>query len=242
MTWLGTIAAIGNIKSIHCNNDSLIFMNRFLGGSIKWDDYRFYHWTGIDMFCYFSHEYITIPTFAWIQAAHRHGVAVLGTIIFEDQTGSRNLAKILHTEESMRAIVEALVYVAKHCRFEGWLLNVECSVRHGKVPMLRQFVERLAQRTHEDIPHGAIIWYDSVVDSGWVRYQNELNTMNRQFFDACDGILLNYNWTETNLMRSAETVGTSRIDLAKIYVGIDVFGRGQVSGFLSNKVHILYIF
>lgn len=203
---------------------------------MKWDDYRFYHWSGIDLFCYFSHDYVTIPTFAWIQAAHRHGVAVLGTLIFESSGGHRNLVEILHSEETLFAIVEALVFVAKRCRFEGWLLNVECSLAREKVPMLRQFVERLTQRIHEEVPHGQIIWYDSIINDGSVRWQNQLNAKNKQFFDACDGILINYNWTDMHLVRSAEFVGKSAKELSKIFVGIDVFGRGQVAGFQSNRV------
>lgn len=135
----------------------------------------------------------------------------------------------------MLAIVEALVFVAKHCRFEGWLLNVECSVGRAMVPMLRQFVERLTQRTHDEVAHGTIIWYDSIIDSGYVRWQNELNVRNKQFFDACDGILINYGWNEMSLERTAEAAG-SAMEMSKIFVGIDVFGRGQVSGFRCNQV------
>lgn len=211
-------------------------MYSFLAGSLKWDDYRFYHWTGIDYFCYFSHDYVTIPTFAWIQAAHRHGVAVLGTLIFENDNGQRNLLEILSSERVMNEIVEALVFVTIHCRFEGWLLNVECSLDQKRIPMLRQFVERLTQRIHDEVPHGTVIWYDSIIDTGELIWQNELNDKNKQFFDACDGILLNYGWKEINLEQSAKAVEPSAIEMTKIFVGIDVFGRGQVAGFQSNEV------
>lgn len=42
--------------------------DRFVSGSKKYDDYRFYHWAGIDYFNYFSHNYITIPPIPWINA------------------------------------------------------------------------------------------------------------------------------------------------------------------------------
>lgn len=207
-----------------------------MGGSLKWDDYRFYHWAGIDYFCYFSHHYVTVPTFAWIQAAHLHGVSVLGTVIFENDDGQETLIEILQSVKFMHAVVEALVFVARHCRFEGWLLNVEVSLDPDRIPMLVQFVKRLTRRTREEVPHGTVIWYDSIIDTGELIWQDELNEKNKMFFDASDGILLNYFWTEENLERSAEAVGGSATELAKIFVGIDVFGRGQLAGFQTNQV------
>lgn len=56
----------------------IFFLFRFVQGSEKHDEYRFFHWGGIDTFIYFSHKFITIPPVGWINAAHRHGVKVLG--------------------------------------------------------------------------------------------------------------------------------------------------------------------
>lgn len=50
----------------------------------------------------------------------------------------------------------------------------------------------------------------------------------RVFFDACDGIFLNYNWSEAHLMRSAAAAGRAR--QTDVYVGVDVFGRGCYGG------------
>ncbi|KJH52545.1 glycosyl hydrolase family 85 [Dictyocaulus viviparus] len=70
-----------------------------------------------------------------------------------------------------------------------------------------------------------VIWYDSVTVTGKLNWQNMLNTHNRGWFECCDGIYLNYNWTDEMLLRSADS-GT----LNKIFVGIDCFARGCVGG------------
>lgn len=213
---------------------------RFITGSRKWDDYRFYHWAGIDYFCYFSHEYITIPTLPWINAAHNNGVKVLGTIIVESIRGRILLNEILKSQSYMNAVVEALVLVAKTCHFEGWLLNVECPLDEHKIPMLKDFVDSLTFRMHQDVPHGMVLWYDSIIETGSLSWQNELNDKNKSFFDLCDGILINYTWNEKNLERTVRILDEKGGDINKVFIGIDVFGRGQLAKFESHVVSEYY--
>eukprot|EP00063_Salmo_salar_P075062 XP_014049897.1 PREDICTED: cytosolic endo-beta-N-acetylglucosaminidase-like [Salmo salar] len=52
--------------------------DRFLQGAESEAPYVFYHWQYIDVFNYFSHNMVTIPPAVWTNAAHRHGVIVLG--------------------------------------------------------------------------------------------------------------------------------------------------------------------
>jgi len=78
---------------------------RHFHSSEKYDDYRFVHWSAVDYFCYFSHQYVTIPPSGWLNAAHRHGVPVVGTFIVE---APGLLNEVLATEETVSRTVEAL--------------------------------------------------------------------------------------------------------------------------------------
>ncbi|NWU96493.1 ENASE acetylglucosaminidase, partial [Upupa epops] len=61
-----------------------------------------------------------------------------------------------------------------------------------------------------------------------------LTLLLRVFFDACDGLFTNYNWKEEHLQRSRALAGPRHTD---VYVGVDVFARGDVvgGGFDTNK-------
>lgn len=50
----------------------------------------------------------------------------------------------------------------------------------------------------------------------------------RIFFDVCDGIFLNYNWSIHDLQESLYLSGAER--QLDVYVGVDVFGRGCFGG------------
>lgn len=54
----------------------------------------------------------------------------------------------------------------------------------------------------------------------------------------CDGIFLNYVWTEKHLINTTEMAKCRNFD---VYVGIDVFGRNTYGGGMFNcyKVRLL---
>jgi len=65
----------------------------------------------------------------------------------------------------------------------------------------------------------------------------------RLFFDACDGIFLNYFWKESSLEQSRQlTIEFGRVH--DVYVGVDVFGRGCYGngGFNTVEVKLFTVF
>lgn len=79
-----------------------------------------------------------------------------------------------------------------------------------------------------ELPPGSkIIWYDSVIKTGSLHWQNELNEKNRNFFDISDGIFLNYHWNNENLEKSVSTcLNECGRSLSDVFIGIDCHGRG----------------
>ena len=62
-------------------------MFRFVQGKSNEDAYHMRYLNMVDIFVYFSHHFITVPTVSWINAAHRNGVTILGTFITESESG-----------------------------------------------------------------------------------------------------------------------------------------------------------
>ncbi|PAV87114.1 hypothetical protein WR25_08704, partial [Diploscapter pachys] len=56
------------------------------------------------------------------------------------------------------------------------------------------------------------------------------------FYDHCDGIYLNYNWSESELLDSADFG-----EINKIYAGIDVFARGCIGPLTSVFEYIPFL-
>ncbi|KAL0993577.1 hypothetical protein UPYG_G00109990 [Umbra pygmaea] len=203
--------------------------DRFLQGAESEAPYVFYHWQYIDVFNYFSHNMVTIPPAVWTNAAHKHGVIVLGTFITEWTDGGKMCEIFLKDEESYRAVADKLFQISHHYGFDGWLINIENTLSETAAKNMPHFLRYLTDQMHERLPGSMILWYDSVLENGELKWQNQLNQSNSVFFSACDGIFTNYNWTEESLeSMKAYPGGDGR--LADIFVGVDVFARGEVVG------------
>ncbi|KAI2800217.1 hypothetical protein BLOT_013738 [Blomia tropicalis] len=216
--------------------------DRFNDGHTNSDSYRFYYWSLIDIFCYFSHQFVTIPPINWTIAAHRNGVRCFGTIIVEDFTkyeenhstnSYRMILDLLKDEQQLENLTNALTNIAKYYQFDGWLINIETEIPKEKIVLMVSFLRLLRSKmkemlniNHDDI---TVLWYDSVTcDNGKLEWQNELNERNLQFFNACDGIFLNYCWKVKNLEQCQNIVDRKLWN--RIFVGVDVFGRGCIGG------------
>eukprot|EP01063_Lacrimia_lanifica_P000973 TRINITY_DN1046_c0_g4_i1.p1 TRINITY_DN1046_c0_g4~~TRINITY_DN1046_c0_g4_i1.p1 ORF type:complete len:881 (+),score=254.35 TRINITY_DN1046_c0_g4_i1:755-3397(+) len=187
--------------------------------------YRLRHWDVVETFVYFSHNFISIPTFGWVAAAHRHGRKVLGTFLAEHSNA--NLMQVLADGGSIRAAVAKLVEIQGAYNFDGWLINVEVPLDEMSASKLRGFVDQLTRACKALSPQAEVIWYDSVLETGPLKYQNELNHGNKAYFDVCDGFFTNYWWKPRSIANSKAVAGPRAAD---VYHGVDMFGRGTYGG------------
>ncbi|CAH1391145.1 unnamed protein product [Nezara viridula] len=202
--------------------------DRWVNGSENSDEYKFLLWSCIDIFVYFSHKFITIPPLCWINAGHTHGVKVLGTIITEGSEGAKLWDRMAASRTMIREFAFRLTLICDHYGFDGYLINIENTISKEAMAALFYGLDLLIKNVKTLSPDKIFIWYDAVnFPSGELKWQNKLNNLNRKFFDMCDGIFLNYGWSEEDLIATVEESGSRKTD---VYVGVDVFGRGCFGG------------
>ncbi|CAJ0961666.1 unnamed protein product [Ranitomeya imitator] len=154
--------------------------DRFIQGADSKDPYVFYHWQYIDIFVYFSHRMFTLPPVCWTNTAHQHGVSVLGTFITEWEDGAKTCESFLAGDESTyKAVADQMVALARFYRFDGWLINIENVLSPVAVSRMPLFLSYLTEKLHSEVPGGLVLWYDSVIHTGELKWQNELNDDNR---------------------------------------------------------------
>ena len=102
-----------------------------------------------------------------------------GTLITEWKDGRKVWDEILKSDNCVENFVDSLVAICCHFGFDGYLLNVENAVPPECVSRLEQFVKQIHRKLHDKISHAEVIWYDSVTKEGELKWQNELNHLNR---------------------------------------------------------------
>ena len=86
-----------------------------------------------------------------------------------DRYCNHNCACVIATPASVNNAFILLLNVAGSFVFE----------QADLVASLVGFVDVLTQHMHRSIPGSTVIWYDSVIDSGELKWQNEVNALNR---------------------------------------------------------------
>ncbi|KAI9473449.1 MAG: endo-b-N-acetylglucosaminidase [Benjaminiella poitrasii] len=238
----------------------LILVHDMAGGykedkNIQGNDYEsiYYcqYWHLTDMFIYFSHERVSIPPVNWTNACHRNGVQCLGTFLIEGNNQMHEMETLLQgppqqenidNDDPMRLwspfFADKLVSIAKHYKFDGWLINIECEFfpfpisPQYKAQELAKFLCYLTDTIHDEIPGSKIIWYDSMTCTGEIDWQNQLTDKNELFFKNSDGIFLNYWWKKSYPELAHKLVLEKYQDKSSfdVYFGTDVGGKHSYSG------------
>lgn len=65
------------------------------------------------------------------------------------------------------------------CLWASRRVCLHASLQLAAVGNVPHFLQYLTSQLHQQVPGGLVLWYDSVVSSGQLKWQNELNEQNR---------------------------------------------------------------
>ncbi|WP_053762574.1 endo-beta-N-acetylglucosaminidase [Streptomyces sp. AS58] len=202
-------------------------------GSATADYYALTHWALIDELVFWGGSsgegLILAPNAPIVDAAHRHGVRVLGNVFLPPAAYGGQLQwtrDLVQRDAAGRCPLAArLVAVAAAYGFDGWFVNAETGGGDAALGRDMQFFMRELKLLAA--AHGQrVTWYDSMTVNGNVSWQGALDTQNQPFFLAADDMFVDFRWTPGSLVSSgrlADRLGRSRYEL---WAGVDVEANG----------------
>ncbi|MCI3278037.1 endo-beta-N-acetylglucosaminidase [Streptomyces cylindrosporus] len=223
-------------------------------GSASADYYAFTHWGYVDELVFWGGSagegLILAPNAPIVDAAHRHGVPVLGNIFLPPTAygGQLQWTRDLVQKDSAGhyPLAAQLVAVAAAYGFDGWFVNAETGGGNaalgadmlGFVKELKSLAGARGQR---------VTWYDAMTVNGSVSWQGALDSQNQAFFQAADDMFVDFRWSTASLASSgttADQLGRSRYEL---WAGVDVESNGSDTSVSwdaivpSSKAHVTSI-
>jgi hypothetical protein len=137
--------------------------DRYNCGSEYENAYQLFHWDLVDMFCYFSHNFITVPPKSWGSAcrAHRvngHSPLLLGTLITEWAEGRETCSRHFENEATVDALVDYLVCLSARESIDGWLINIENELGDVEVENILVFLRKLTRAMKTLSAKSQVIW------------------------------------------------------------------------------------
>lgn len=209
----------------------------------------FTFWQYVDTLVYWGGSsgegLIVTPSADVIDAGHKNGVPVLGTVFFPQAAHGGKLEWLedfLTKDESGNfPIIPKLIEVCEYFGFDGWFINQETegteenplTAEHAAA--MKEFIVAFKAAAGDDLQ---LVWYDSMTEVGEMDWQNALTDKNKYFVigddqeKIADSMFLNF-WWNTNtyepdelLKATAEKAAELGVDPYDMYAGIDVQANG----------------
>ncbi|MEU5533486.1 endo-beta-N-acetylglucosaminidase [Streptomyces sp. NPDC020362] len=203
-------------------------------GSATADYYAPTHWAYLDELVFWGGSagegLILAPNAPVVDAAHRHGVPVLGNIFLPPTAYGGQLQwtrDLVQKDSSGRYPLAAqLVAVAAAYGFDGWFVNAETGGGNTALgTAMLAFVKEL--KALAAAKGQRVTWYDAMTVNGTVSWQGALNSQNQAFFQAADDMFVDFRWSAATLASSGTRAGQLGRSRYELWAGVDVESNGS---------------
>lgn len=191
------VQALSNMNSKAENHASV--------GGEEFKAYAFDYWQYVDSMVFWDG---LVPTPDVIDAAHRNGVPIYGSLFFNwssSQEDQDRLAEAMQQDESGAfPVARKLVDLAKYYGYDGYFINQETAGQkvYELPEKIRDFMVYIKEYG-ESVGHPIkVSWYDSMTNSGSRHYVNGVSNVNDYYIKPVDGktpadtVFANFNWSQ----------------------------------------------
>lgn len=211
-------------------------------GTENFMSWSFNYWQYTDSFVYWSGSeegLICCPTGEFTDAAHTNGVPVVATLGFPWGSGSGYAEEVdafcQKAEDGSFPVADKLLEVMDYYGFDGYFFNQES---FGCSAEIASRLDEMIRYMRAKCPDILISWYDSMLPSGGVSYQNAVNSSNQRWMERSDdgsvGInefFMNYNWYTGQISTTVSTMNSINRSPFDAYAGLDVQQNGMNTPF-----------
>ena len=209
-------------------------------GGTNQDIFNFDRWQYIDIMVA-NPAVFSIPPVMWMNACHRNGVRILGSVTPYQEPNFYDFATLLTDPAPATAAANQLVAIAKYYGFDGYMIDIESfappnepdAVNGGSlnVDYVQLFLSTLRAGLRANSPNSFLMYYETI--DGLTNfdnvntYKNQLCAVNQMFFQngstiVSDGFFCNYAWNAPMAASSAELAKQlTRLPL-DVYMGVQV--------------------
>lgn len=215
-------------------------------GLNKSNSNTFSYWQYVDTLVYWGGSsgegLIVAPSPDVVDAGHKNGVKVIGTIFFPQAAHGGKMQWLdeflAKDADGNFPIVDKLIEVASTYGFDGWFMNQE-SEGSEEEPLTKEhadLMQELIAAYKVKAPELQMIYYDSMTKEGKMDWQNALTDENIPYLKTgADSMFLNFWWTgdtladQELLKASMEKAQENGIDPYSLYAGVDIQSEGYLT-------------
>ncbi|MFJ5271833.1 endo-beta-N-acetylglucosaminidase [Streptomyces sp. NPDC088358] len=223
-------------------------------GAADADYYALTHWAYLDELVFWGGSsgegLILAPNAPIVDAAHRHGVPVLGNVFLPPVAygGRLQWTRDLVQKDATGhfPLAAQLVAVAAAYGFDGWFVNAETG--GGDTALATAVLGFLKELKALGAAQGQrVTWYDAMTVSGSVGWQGALDNQNKTFFQAADSMFVDFRWSSSSLASSATTARQLGRNPYELWAGVDVEANGTNASVdwdaivPANKAHVVSV-
>jgi endo-beta-N-acetylglucosaminidase D len=126
---------------------------------------------------------VQIPSSPWANAAHKNGVKIFGNVFFAPTAfggSTTTLTNFLEQDGSGNFVaIPKMIAIMQYYHFDGWFINQETATNSTTAALMYDFVKDLTAAA--EAVGKEVMWYDAMILSGNVGWQNRLNASNSVF-------------------------------------------------------------